>query len=718
MSTLKKCLLLILFLLSVSGISFGQLITSTAYTPTQLVQNVLLGPGITASSVNYTGDAGARGFFNGTFSNIGLDSGIVLSSGFISNAIGPNNSQYISQNFSTVGDPDVSALMAPTGSFDAAILEFDFVPTSDTITFRYVFGSEEYMEFVGPSASFNDAFGFFISGPGISGPYSGGAENIALVPGTSLPVTMQNINLFSFPALYYDNGNGLGSGTAPDGATVQYDGFTVPLTAVAAVQCGQVYHIKLAIADGSDGFIDSGVFLEAGSFSSPQDVIVSTSSHFGTSLSSVDTLVYEGCGYASVKFDRGTNGLSSPDTVLVTYGGSAINGTDYSMVNDTVFFPAGQDTAVLDLITLPDMLVEGMETIQLTIYTSTPCGGNDTLTRTFYIVDSPPLLLSLGNDTLISCPLPDFPLTATVSGGVALGAYNFTWSGSSSTTDTAQVNPLTTTMYYCTVTDSCGNSVTDSLLMSIVPYTPLQLVMNADTTICGGDEVFLSAAVSAGQPDYTFSWNPNISVLDTVTVSPANTTAYVLTVTDACNYSISGTVNVTVYPINADFDFAFSTNQTVSFLNASSGAVSYLWNFGDGSADSASTATSPSHFFQQEGTYTVTLVATNIQGCADTLSYQILVLPDFYFYFPNAFTPNGNGNNDLYTGYGTGIKSYHMQIFNRWGEKVYETNDLLKGWDGTYQGTLVSAGVYVCRFQLEGYHYEIKEYIGHVNVIR
>ncbi len=165
-------------------------------TPTQLVQNVLLGSGIVATNITYTGDAFARGTFNGAASNVGLASGVILSSGDISNAVGPNNQTGVSTSNGLNGDSDLDQIMNPTMSYEASILEFDFIPTSDTVKFRYVFGSDEYMEFVSTfPGGINDGFGFFISGPGITGPFSNNAQNIALVPGTSLPVTMFNLNL-------------------------------------------------------------------------------------------------------------------------------------------------------------------------------------------------------------------------------------------------------------------------------------------------------------------------------------------------------------------------------------------------------------------------------------------------------------------------------------------------------------------------------------------
>ena len=140
----------------------AQLTVNSAMTPTQLVQNVLLGSGVTASNITFSGPNAARGEFNGTASNIGFPGGVILATGDISVAVGPNNSGSLSNGGTgTIStDPQLTGIATNT-LYDAAILEFDFVPLADTLKFRYVFGSEEYMEFA--NSSFNDVFGFFLN---------------------------------------------------------------------------------------------------------------------------------------------------------------------------------------------------------------------------------------------------------------------------------------------------------------------------------------------------------------------------------------------------------------------------------------------------------------------------------------------------------------------------------------------------------------------------
>ncbi|MDP1747265.1 MAG: PKD domain-containing protein, partial [Bacteroidota bacterium] len=333
-------------------------------------------------------------------------------------------------------------------------------------------------------------------------------------------------------------------------------------------------------------------------------------------------------------------------------------------------------SALIIINSLPDLLIEGTETAMLSLYVINPCSGTDTLTKNIYIVDTPPLKVSLNDDTTLVCPAQGLFLTANTAGGVAVGGFTYTWvnaSGSGGwsnvvgTVDTVHINPLLTTTYIVTVSDSCGNTASDTATFNYSAYVPMQVTLNNDTIICGGQQVLLDADVINGLPGYTYLWTPNVTTMDSVTVLPPTSAVYTLQVTDLCGYSKKDTVNVTVYPISSDFQPVFTTNQAVTFNDLSVGAATYFWNFGDGSDDSTSTLASPEHFYADDGTYTAMLISINPNGCSDTSYKTVEILPDFYFYFPDAFTPNKNGNNDFFMGYGAGIKTYRMRIFDRWG---------------------------------------------------
>src|SRR5262245_38597409 len=160
------------------SIGFSQLVLTNTMTPEQLLQNVLLGSGVAVSNVSFNGAPATvvtvqAMEFDGTNCNVGMSGGVMLCSGDCNMAIGPNNTggnTLPPGGLGLNGDPDLDVLLGGGyTTYDAAVLEFDFVPNGDTLRFNYVFGSEEYLEWV--SSSYNDVFGFFLSGPGISGPY-------------------------------------------------------------------------------------------------------------------------------------------------------------------------------------------------------------------------------------------------------------------------------------------------------------------------------------------------------------------------------------------------------------------------------------------------------------------------------------------------------------------------------------------------------------------
>lgn len=234
--------------------------------------NAIVGCGIEVTDIHYTGAPGSAGFFSTTVTGlIGFDSGIILTTGAASNAIGPNNASGASVDVSRPGDADLTAL-AGVPTFDACVLDFKFIPSSTSVTFEYVFASEEYNEFV---FAFNDVFAFFLNG-----------VNLALIPGTSTPVSINTVNEGSpigtgavNPSYYLCNDGGsmpvscsaYGDPTwdAVRFNALQYDGLTVVFTVTATVVAGQINEMKMAIADGSDHLYDSAVFIKAGSFGSP-----------------------------------------------------------------------------------------------------------------------------------------------------------------------------------------------------------------------------------------------------------------------------------------------------------------------------------------------------------------------------------------------------------------------------------------------------------------
>ncbi|MBX9852749.1 MAG: choice-of-anchor L domain-containing protein [Cytophagaceae bacterium] len=338
--------------------------TNPANSITSVVNN-LAGNGVKISNISWYFPADAVlqpwGQFTDNNNAIGLSKGLLLTTGAAVYARGPNNdSEKSQQNGDNYEDPDLKGLVDPSiDIMDVAYVEFDIVSSSPVLSFNYVFGSEEYMEYV--NENYNDIFGFFISGPGITG-----KKNLALIPNTGISVGVTTLNENSYSQYYRDNGTGY---TPSIHKNLQYDGYTVVLNASIEIIPCQTYRIKLAIADAKDDKVDSGVFIEQGSFRSedaPQVRIEYEHIRFPFGL--------EECNDANIIFKRPLS--STTDTTKLTYkltiGGSAQNGIDYSTLNDTVIIPKFEDSVVVNIHPLADLLEEGTETIIINIESQCP----------------------------------------------------------------------------------------------------------------------------------------------------------------------------------------------------------------------------------------------------------------------------------------------------------------------------------------------------------
>ena len=328
--------LIIFFSLITSCINiFGQLTINASLTPTQLVQNILIQGGLSISNVTFTGATGSTTSQIGSFTNasttyLGLTSGIVLSSGYVTDIPSAGNANgNMSDATGTPGDIDLDSLTGGSaGTYDASVLQFDFIPTTNTVSFTYVFGSEEYPDFV--CSEFNDVFGFFLSGPGISGPYSNNSINIALIPGSSppLPVAINTVNIgtagssgttggcisLAYSSLYVDN---------TSDPSIVFGGMTKVLTATHSVTPCQMYHIKIAVCDVGDEVYDSSVLLGANSFNAGG---VNVSSNY--SNAAVGNNAIKGCSNGIFLFSSPAP-VSSPLTINYLISGTATNGVDY-----------------------------------------------------------------------------------------------------------------------------------------------------------------------------------------------------------------------------------------------------------------------------------------------------------------------------------------------------------------------------------------------------
>ena len=774
-------------------LSCAQLITNNSLNPQGLVQNILLGNGVTVSNVTYNGSPAAIAQFTAANTTLGINSGIVMTTGTTlpngDGPQGPNDASGAGVDNNMGGFNLLSQAIQGTQTYNAAILEFDFIPYADTVRFKYVFGSDEYPEFAPPNnTTYNDVFGFFISGPGITG-----FQNIAKLPNGAV-VSINNVNTITNPFYFVNNGDG---NTAPYNLSpqyIQYDGFTKVLEAISKVQCGQTYHLILAIADVGDGQWDSGIFLEANSLSTITPVEIEHT--LSQQVFANPDWMAEGCVTTTVTLTRQSN-LNQNLIIPVQLSGTATNGLDYSGIPGSINFPPGQTTVSFNIQSLTDALVEGLETLTLTFPLTDPCGNVTPLVLDLWIQDNQPMQVTLTSSP-ITCPGDPVTINSQISGGVqpytyqwstgqntgsitfvpatsqtvwlavsdactgipaydtilvtvpilspmtiltspditeicpyipatlgvqvsgGSGQYTYLWTTNnvlSSTTDSLVVNPGSSSMYQITVTDNCGNTIQDSVSYTILS-PPLVLQTNGPFQICPGDSVALLVTASGGYGNYYYNWSTTATTPQ-ITVAPQNSTSYFVQVSDECQtFSVAAVAMVQVVKPLANF-YIMSQDPMqglpVQFENASLNAWSYTWAFGDGDG---SFLVNPTHTYTQPGAYEITLIATNQEGCIDSISKWIDIAPERYIYLPNSFTPDGDGLNEYFYGRFIGLMSARFYIFNRWGEEVFFSDQLNFVWDASYEGVPVQDGTYTWYliYEIEKGIYE--DLSGHVNVIR
>lgn len=569
---LKRVLSTIFVVLAVSlNSAEGQLSVNASVTAANAVQNVLLGEGVTASNITFSGNQSTQiGSFNCNNCGINLSSGVIMGSGHVNGAVGPNNSGSFSlgppSGIDYAGDPDLQVLSGNASLHNAAILRFNFVPNGDSLAFRFVFGSEEYPEYVN---SINDVFGFFISGPGISGPYQNNAKNIALIPNTATPISINTVNQYSNTAWYTSN-NGQ--------YNVQPDGFTKVLTARTNVICGATYQIKIAIADASDGSWDSWVFLEAGSFESNNVEL----SYTPPVISPSGVGIYEGCDVAYINFTRPQAQSAEEMLYNLSFSGTAINGIDIEEIPNSLVFPAGQSVVSIPIVALVDNIPEGNENFIITVL-ELGCNLGDPVSFEFIISDPPELIVDIP-DVVINCGEEAF-IEPQISGG--LGNYMVTWENglvqpSFSTFPTSPVS------YPFTVSDTCSvNPVSGTANVLFVQNPPLVVDIGADITAQCLDEININSAVSGGFGEYSYQWTSNgaqVSTAENLTFFQSTNQVVVLTVTDICGVNASDQLNL-IYPatpmtadIGPDLVATCIDNNTVgSIVTGGVGNYSYTW---------------------------------------------------------------------------------------------------------------------------------------------
>ena len=331
---------------------------------------------------------------------------------------------------------------------------------------------------------------------------------------------------------------------------------------------------------------------------------------------------------------------------------------------------------------------------------------------------------SIDNSSIVIIPETCASENGSITGIVASGGqlpHVYDWNGvSSSSADTLG---LAGGSYTLTVTDdngcfsTFGPIVVGSISGPSIDPTLISII-NEDCN--AGNGSITGITIIGGTGPYSYAWNGVAGNLDATNLSNND---YSLVVTDdnGCTDSY-GPISISNSGApNADFDLSgnpISVGETLVVTNNSSnGSVSYLWDLGDGTT---STNDDPSITYNAEGAYTICLIAYTATNCPDTACQIVEVIEEVesVIGIPTAFSPNNDTHNDVLYVRGSGIQSFTLVIYNRYGEKVFETNDLSSGWDGTYKGQPENTGVFAYYLEYEYVNGDKNSLKGNITLVK
>ncbi|WP_264521935.1 T9SS type B sorting domain-containing protein [Flavobacterium sp. N1994] len=650
----------LLLLLIYSAASAQYITTDETHTPLQLIENVLINSGcasvtnVSVSGGNFTTGEKSWGYFNANGSTFPFTEGIILSTGKIVDAQGPN--AFVSDDGGGMGwngDSDLNSALSISNSLNATFLEFDFVPLGNQISFDYIFASEEYHD--SATCTYSDGFAFLLKKVG-----DPAYQNLALIPNTTIPVKVTSVHpdisgsCTAQNEQYFDAFN-------PTEYPTNFNGQTKILTAKSAVIPGQQYHIKLVIADEGNYRYDSAIFLKGSSFS------------FGVSLGPDRTFANQNpvcfnesltlngassTGMQTYQWNFNGNPIPGQNAATLSFNppySSSQNG-NYSLT--TTYSPTCSTVTDIDLDFAPqlitgqtsytycdqDAIQDGISTVTLsdfvpTLFTNLPASYQ----VSFY--SSPTSTTPLPNSYLNTIPFQQI-IYAKIDNTTCYGAF-----------------PVT--------------------LNIKVFANPI-----ADVTIgiCNNNSTTLLA--DSGYPSYLWSTGditPSIQV--------SNPATYTVTIqnTDGCSkiktFTVLGSEIATISNIIIN---DLNDDSSVEIVPSGNGNYEY-------SIDGIHYQDSP--IFEHLGGLVYTAFVRDKNGCGT-------VFQEFYLMqVPKYFTPNNDGYNDYWNIQGINPVSPNanaiIYIFDRLGKLIKQISALSPGWDGNFNQKLMPADDYWYFIQLE-----------------
>nr|WP_315029241.1 choice-of-anchor L domain-containing protein [uncultured Chryseobacterium sp.] len=704
------------------------------YTPAQLVKDILINGGSTCSTANVTNvsitpDQQATdtdrfwGYFHKGTTNFPFTDGIVLTTGRAKEAGNVASSASYTIPGAGIDDPDLLAAVPnpnPGDHYnDNVMLEFDFVPNSNQIKFNYIFASEEYSGTY--PCQYSDAFALLIK-PAAGGPY----VNVAILPNNAGPVAMTNIHplITGFGGCAAINEQYFAGYNSASNIVTNYDGRTVPLTAVADVTPGVTYHFKMVLSDYRDHSYDSAVFIEGGSFDIGIKIVDETGAILPGTINMCDNtprvLKAQVATIPGMTFQWYKDGAPISGATNATYTATApgvytvkvmIPGNNcpgeatITIVGGTS--PTVHD-AVLKLCSTPALSTFNLEDSKPMISTTpgavfrfyanqadAQAQNNSNITNLtayngtdgqilYVLVSNGAFCSRIATLTLRKEETPVAQLIAprlkicagetlllTASGGVT-----YQWGDTSSTGGIRTVSPTQTTTYtvYAIGAQGCKSLQPARITIEVVPA----IVSNVKGGyICKGDKILLDAGSG---PGYTYQWSTG-ETSQTITVdTPGDYTVNISN--GVCAKEFKAKVIQAVIPQIIKVDYNDKGMMVLTASNPSNGVLEY-------SIDNGVTWQASNVFTNVPPNKIISIrVKVKFTSCEGFLEY-------FTFVMRNVITPNGDNINDIIDFRGVSdYKNFSGRVFDRYGKEVFKAEKIRPYWDGYFQGKRLPTASY------------------------
>ena len=753
---MKKYYQLIFLCISFAALSQNVQVSGSAYTPQELVENVLINSSCIENLVvtnvvggNFNTTDKSYGYFDASGSSFPLQTGIVLSTGKLSNVGGPNNSLSDDDATNWEGDSDLERILNESNTLNATLIEFNFSAPANQISFNYIFASEEYQENNSSTCQYSDLFGFLIRNE-TDADYT----NIALVPTTQTPVKVTTVHSRvpgECPPINEAYFGGWNSNSAP----INFNGQTAVLTATANIVPDEIYHVKLVIADEQNFRYDSAVFLESSSFKLGTDLGIDRLRATNTSLCGDETLTLSALQNNVLSYKWFKNGSLLPGTIAhdfevedegvysvevlldngcTSYGSIKIEYSPLPIATNRSLVQCDDDgefdgLTTFDLTQINESLINAIPNREVKFYNSLASAQNsiDTIDGTAFSNSSnPQVVYAQLIDTTTNCfdiaeltlsvstsTANDTQLESCDSDGTEDGFFNFTLSDA----DTAVLSGLPSSFtlnYYETYQDALleanplgsnytnttpysqtifarvenGNECQGINQVELVVYELPQLLNQEERIYCLNtfpNPITLDGGVLNGFPSAFFYDWSTGATTPQIQVNTPGVYSVTVSTTNGC----SKLRTITVLPSNT------ATFDTIDIVDGVENNTVSVFVSGEGeyeyALDTEFSGYQDSNVFFGVAPSFHTVYVRDKNDCG-TVRENIAVIG-----FPEFFTPNGDGYNDTWHVYGINTQNQvnsEVSIFDRFGKLLIKLNPSGAGWDGTFNGILLPSSDY------------------------